>query len=250
MDSTLALSDLWVSVERKQILKGLNLQVSRGEIHALMGPNGSGKSTMAFAIMGHPKYTVDKGDIIFDGESLLELAPDQRAKKGIFLAFQSPLEIPGITLGNFLRRAYISLRAEDESAKKLSISEFQNLLIKNLQLLQLDESFIKRYLNENFSGGEKKRSEIVQLLTLKPKIAILDEIDSGLDIDSVKIVANVVKKIVNENNTGVLLITHYARILNYLRPDFVHVIIDGRIIASGGFELAEQLEKTGYRNFT
>jgi Fe-S cluster assembly ATP-binding protein len=249
LTSVLKVVNLWVSVNNKQILKGLNLEVRQGEIRALMGPNGSGKSTAAYVIMGHPGYVVERGDITLDGESILPLPPDQRAKRGIFLAFQSPVEIPGVTLANFLRRAYLSVKAKDDEAKKLSISEFQNLLSKNLQLLQMDTSFIRRYLNENFSGGEKKRSEIVQLATLRPKIAILDETDSGLDIDSVKIVANAVEKLVREENMGVLVITHYARVLNYLRPDYVHVMFDGRIVASGGFELAEQLEKTGYKGF-
>lgn len=247
MTSILRLVDLWVSVENKQILKGVNLEVRQGEINALMGPNGSGKSTTAYVIMGHPGYIVDKGDITLDGESILPLSPDQRAKRGIFLAFQSPVEIPGVTLANFLRRAYLSVKTKEDESKKLSISEFQNLLSRNLQLLQMDASFMRRYLNENFSGGEKKRSEIVQLATLNPKIAILDETDSGLDIDSVKIVANAVQKLVREENMGVLIITHYARVLNYLRPDYVHVMFDGRIVASGGFELAEKLEKTGYK---
>lgn len=247
MTSILRLVDLWVSVENKQILKGVNLEVRQGEINALMGPNGSGKSTTAYVIMGHPGYIVDKGDITLDGESILPLSPDQRAKRGIFLAFQSPVEIPGVTLANFLRRAYLSVKTKEDGSKKLSISEFQNLLSRNLQLLQMDASFMRRYLNENFSGGEKKRSEIVQLATLNPKIAILDETDSGLDIDSVKIVANAVQKLVREENMGVLIITHYARVLNYLRPDYVHVMFDGRIVASGGFELAEKLEKTGYK---
>lgn len=248
MVSVLKIIDLWVSTGNKQILKGLNLEIRQGEINALMGPNGSGKSTTAHVIMGHPGYIVNKGDITLDGESILPLTPDKRAKKGIFLAFQSPVEIPGVTLANFLRRAYISIKKDDD-AKKITISEFQNLLSRNLQLLQMDTSFMKRYLNENFSGGEKKRSEIVQLATLTPKIAILDETDSGLDIDSLKTVANTVQSLVYQENMGVLIITHYARILNYLKPDYVHVMYDGRIVASGGFELAEQLERTGYKAF-
>ncbi|MEM0382072.1 MAG: Fe-S cluster assembly ATPase SufC [Nitrososphaerota archaeon] len=240
----LELRDVWASIEGKIILKGVNLVVKEGEIAALMGPNGSGKSTTAQVIMGHPKYVVEKGDILLDGESILALSPDQRAKRGLFLAFQYPVEISGVTMANFLRRAYLSTHGE--SNKKLSVSEFHKMLVENFKLLQMDESFTKRYLNEGFSGGEKKRSEIVQLATLNPRISILDETDSGLDIDSVKIVADAIKQINKKRGTGFLVITHYARILNYLKPDVVHVMHDGRIIMSGGFELAEELEKKGY----
>ncbi|MEM2931437.1 MAG: Fe-S cluster assembly ATPase SufC [Nitrososphaerota archaeon] len=243
---TLKIMDLWVSAGHREILRGLNLEIKQGEISALMGPNGSGKSTTAYVIMGHPGYIVEKGDILLNGESILPLSTDQRAKRGIFLAFQSPVEIPGVTLSNFLRRAYLSIN-HDDNPKRLSINEFQNFLNRNLQLLQMDASFMRRYLNENFSGGEKKRSEIVQLAVLRPKIAILDEVDSGLDIDSVKLVANIIRQLVNQENMGVLIITHYARILNYLRPDYVHIMHDGKIVASGGFELAEEIERTGYR---
>lgn len=240
----LELRDVWAGIEGKTILKGVDLLVKGGEIAALMGPNGSGKSTTAQVIMGHPKYSVERGDILLDGESILELSPDQRAKRGLFLAFQYPLEISGVTMANFLRRAYLSIH--EESTKKLTVSEFHKILVENFKLLQMDETFTKRYLNEGFSGGEKKRSEIVQLATLSPRIAILDETDSGLDIDSVRIVAEAIRQINREKGTGFLVITHYARILNYLRPDVVHVMSDGRIIASGGFELAEELEKKGY----
>ncbi|MEM3588644.1 MAG: Fe-S cluster assembly ATPase SufC [Nitrososphaerota archaeon] len=243
---TLKIMDLWVSAGHREILRGLNLEIKQGEISALMGPNGSGKSTTAYVIMGHPGYIVEKGDILLNGESILPLSTDQRAKRGIFLAFQSPVEIPGVTLSNFLRRAYLSIN-HDDNPKRVSINEFQNFLNRNLQLLQMDASFMRRYLNENFSGGEKKRSEIVQLAVLRPKIAILDEVDSGLDIDSVKLVANIIRQLVNQENMGVLIITHYARILNYLRPDYVHIMHDGKIVASGGFELAEEIERTGYR---
>lgn len=240
----LELRDVWAGVEGKTILKGVNLVVKSGEIAALMGPNGSGKSTTAQVIMGHPKYNVERGDILLDGESILELSPDQRARRGIFLAFQYPVEISGVTMANFLRRAYLSIH--EESTKKLTVSEFHKMLVENFKLLQMDETFTKRYLNEGFSGGEKKRSEIVQLATLGPRIAILDETDSGLDIDSVRIVADAIREINRQKGTGFLVITHYARILNYLRPDVVHVMSDGRIVASGGFELAEELEKKGY----
>lgn len=247
MPSKLEIRDLWVSVEGKQILKGVNLTVTQGEIHALMGPNGSGKSTLAYAIMGHPKYSIDRGEVLLDGENILELSPDKRAKKGLFLAFQYPIEISGVTMANFLRRAYLAVRAEENSESKLSVAAFQSILNKNFQLLKMDPSFSRRYVNEGFSGGEKKRAEIVQLATLRPKIAVLDETDSGLDIDSVKIVAEAIKEILREDGTGFLIITHYARILNYLRPDHVHVMYDGRIVESGGFELAQELELKGYK---
>ncbi len=240
----LEIRDLWASVEGKTILRGVDMVVRKGEVAALMGPNGSGKSTLAMVVMGHPKYTVEKGDILFNGESILGLSPDQRARLGIFLAFQYPVEISGVTMANFLRRAYLAVRGEDQ--QKLSASEFHRLLVENFRLLQMSDSFTKRYLNEGFSGGEKKRAEIVQLATLNPKLAILDETDSGLDIDSVRIVASAIKKLNEERGTTFLVITHYARILDYLRPDTVHVMYEGRIAASGGYELAIELEKKGY----
>jgi Fe-S cluster assembly ATP-binding protein len=218
--------------------------VRKGEVAALMGPNGSGKSTLAMVVMGHPKYTVERGDILFNGESILGLSPDQRARLGLFLAFQYPVEISGVTMANFLRRAYLAVRGEDQ--QKLSASEFHRLLVENFRLLQMSDAFTKRYLNEGFSGGEKKRAEIVQLATLNPKLAILDETDSGLDIDSVRIVASAIKKLNEERGTTFLVITHYARILDYLRPNTVHVMHEGRIAASGGYELAVELEKKGY----
>ncbi|MCS7095184.1 MAG: Fe-S cluster assembly ATPase SufC [Thaumarchaeota archaeon] len=241
----LEIVDLYAGIEGRQILKGLNLRVSQGEVHALMGPNGSGKSTTAYVIMGHPKYQVESGDIRLDGQSILDLTPDQRAKMGIFLAFQYPQEITGITMANFLRKSFLSIYGEE--GKKVTASQFQRRLVEHFKAMQFDETFTKRYLNEGFSGGEKKRSEIVQMLTLKPKIAILDETDSGLDIDGVKVVASTVRKMVEDSNIGVLVITHYARILNYLRPDYVHIMYDGRVIVSGGFELAEELERVGYK---
>ncbi len=240
----LEIRDLWANVEGKTILRGVDMVVRKGEVAALMGPNGSGKSTLAMVVMGHPKYTVEKGDILFNGESILGLSPDQRARLGLFLAFQYPVEISGVTMANFLRRAYLAVRGEDQ--QKLSASEFHRLLVENFRLLQMSDSFTKRYLNEGFSGGEKKRAEIVQLATLNPKLAILDETDSGLDIDSVRIVASAIKKLNEERGTTFLVITHYARILDYLRPDTVHVMYEGRIAASGGYELAVELEKKGY----
>jgi len=242
--ASLEIKDLWAGIEGKSILRGVDLTVRSGEVAALMGPNGSGKSTLAQVIMGHPKYAVERGDILLDGESILGLSPDQRARRGLFLAFQYPVEIGGVTMANFLRRAYLAVHGD--ATQKLTVSEFHRVLVENFKLLQMDESFTKRYLNEGFSGGEKKRSEIVQLATLNPKIAILDETDSGLDIDSVRIVAEAIKKMNREKGTGFLVITHYARILNYLRPDLVHVMYEGRVVASGGFELAEELERVGY----
>jgi Fe-S cluster assembly ATP-binding protein len=240
----LEIRDLWASVEGKTILRGVDMVVRNSEVAALMGPNGSGKSTLAMVVMGHPKYTVERGDILFNGESILGLSPDQRARLGLFLAFQYPVEISGVTMANFLRRAYLAVRGEDQ--QKLSTSEFHRLLVENFRLLQMSDAFTKRYLNEGFSGGEKKRAEIVQLATLNPKLAILDETDSGLDIDSVRIVASAIKKLNEERGTTFLVITHYARILDYLRPDTVHVMHEGRIAASGGYELAVELEKKGY----
>lgn len=240
----LEIRDLWASVEGKTILRGVDMVVRKGEVAALMGPNGSGKSTLAMVVMGHPKYTVERGDILFNGESILGLSPDQRARLGLFLAFQYPVEISGVTMANFLRRAYLAVRGEDQ--QKLSASEFHRLLVENFRLLQMSDAFTKRYLNEGFSGGEKKRAEIVQLATLNPKLAILDETDSGLDIDSVRIVASAIKKLNEERGTTFLVITHYARILDYLRPNTVHVMHEGRIAASGGYELAVELEKKGY----
>ncbi len=228
--SQLDIKDLHASIEGKEILKGVDFQVKQGEIHAVMGPNGSGKSTLASTIMGHPKYKVTKGDISFDGQTLLNLAPDARARKGVFLAFQYPYEVPGVSLSTFLRTAY---------------NEFRKLLKEKLKLLDMDDSFATRYLNEGFSGGEKKRCEILQLAVLQPKIAVLDETDSGLDIDSVKIVAEGVNKLVGPE-MGVMIITHYQRILRYIKPNHVHILLDGRMVKSGGPELADVLEARGY----
>lgn len=246
----LEIRDLWVKVEGKEILRGVNLTVKKGEIHAIMGPNGSGKSTLALVIMGHPRYEVVKGDMLLNGESILELSPDERAKRGLFLAFQYPVEISGVTVANFLRRAYLNLKYGDgeldKQKEKIGVIEFQKLLNEKVQMLRLDPSLSRRYLNEGFSGGEKKRAEILQLAVLQPRIAILDETDSGLDIDGVRIVAESINRIVQETEMGALLITHYQRILKYITPQFVHVMYNGRIVESGDYKLAELLEERGY----
>ena len=247
--SQLDVKDVHVAIEGKEILRGVDLSVKQGEIHAVMGPNGSGKSTLASAIMGHPKFKVAKGDVLFDSESILSLAPDARARKGLFLAFQYPYEVPGVSLATFLRTAYNAVRQGgrrgDLGQEMVSVLEFRKLLKEKLKLLEMDESFATRYLNDGFSGGEKKRCEILQLAVLQPKIAVLDETDSGLDIDSVKIVAEGVNRLVGPE-MGVMIITHYQRILRYIKPDYVHILLDGRVVKSGGAELAEALEEKGY----
>jgi Fe-S cluster assembly ATP-binding protein len=254
MPVTLEIRDLHVSIEAKQILKGVNLKVSQGEIHAVMGPNGSGKSTLANTLMGHPKYKVDSGDILVNGESIVNLAPDKRAKKGLFLAFQYPLEISGVPLAQFLRSAYRSVKGETEAKtdmktavgkEMISALAFRKKLEEKLKEVEMDPAFAKRYLNEGFSGGEKKRAEILQMAILEPAIAIMDETDSGLDIDAVRKVAEVISRMAGPQ-MGVLLITHYQRILEYIKPQFVHVMVDGRIFQSGGPELAKLLEERGY----
>jgi Fe-S cluster assembly ATP-binding protein len=246
----LEVKDLRVSIDGKGILSGLNLSMDKGEVHAIMGPNGSGKSTLANAIMGHPKYTVDSGDVTVRGESILGLSTDLRARKGLFLAFQYPTEISGVGYSHFLRNAYNtlnkSLGEEQNREVFLTVREFHEYVKKNLDAVGLDQSFLSRYLNEGFSGGEKKRSEVMQMLVLKPNIAILDEPDSGLDIDAVKAVAEAINKLI-DSGAGVLVITHYARILRYLKKlDHVHVVAKGKVIKSGTKDLAEELEAKGY----
>jgi Fe-S cluster assembly ATP-binding protein len=246
MGAALEIRNLHASVEDKPILRGVNLTVKQGEVHALMGPNGSGKSTLSNVILGHPAYQVTAGQIIFDGVDLLELDPDERSRAGLFLAFQYPVAIPGVTLANFLRQAINArLKAKDADSKGISIPDFRRLLKAKMEYLQVDPSFAGRYLNEGFSGGEKKRAEILQMATLEPRIAILDETDSGLDIDALRIVAEGVNKLTGPD-LGVLVITHYQRILNYIKPEFVHVMFEGQIVESGGADLAQRLEESGY----
>lgn len=238
----LKIEDLHVEVEGNQILKGVSLEIKGGEVHALMGPNGSGKSTLAYALAGHPRYEVTSGRVYLNGQDLLEMEPDERARAGLFLAFQYPSEISGVTVANFLRTAINSRRGKDN---EISLAEFGKKLREQMERLEMDPSFASRYLNEGFSGGEKKRSEILQMAMLEPNIAILDETDSGLDIDALRIVADGVNAL-RGPNLGVLCITHYQRILRYLEPDVVHILLDGRIVQSGGKELAEELEEKGY----
>ena len=240
MTDELIIKDLHVSVEGQRILNGVNLVVKKGEVCALMGPNGSGKSTLAYTLMGHPKYTVDKGEAWYKGQNILELKPDERAKLGLFLSFQYPQEIPGVSVSNFLRTAYNAVKSN-----QISVPDFVKLLKEKMKLLKIDDSFSRRYLNEGFSGGEKKRAEILQLAVLQPEMAILDETDSGLDIDSLKIVAEGVNSMLNPN-FGALIITHYQRILSYVTPDRIHIMVKGKIVKSGGKELAHELEAKGY----
>jgi Fe-S cluster assembly ATP-binding protein len=246
----LEIKDLHVSIDGKQILDGLNLNIDKGEVHAIMGPNGSGKSTLANAIMGHPKYSIDSGEIRVKGEVINDLSTDLRARKGLFLGFQYPTEISGVGYSHFLRNAYNqlnkSLGEEQNREVFLTVREFHEYVRKNLDAVGLDPSFLGRYLNEGFSGGEKKRSEVMQMLVLKPNIAILDEPDSGLDIDAVKAVAEAINKLI-DTGAGVLVITHYARILRYMKKlDYVHVVARGKVIKSGGKQLSEELEAKGY----
>jgi Fe-S cluster assembly ATP-binding protein len=248
MDTTLEIRNLHAQVEETgmPILRGVNLSIKQGEIHAMMGPNGSGKSTLANVIAGNPTYEVTDGEIILDGENILEMGADERSRAGLFLAFQYPVTIPGVTLANFLRHALNSrLKAENSDSKGMPIPQFVRLLREKMNMLGVDHSFAGRYLNEGFSGGEKKRAEVLQMATLEPKFAILDETDSGLDIDALRIVAEGVQKLTGPE-MGSLVITHYQRMLDYVKPDYVHVMLDGRIVESGGPELALQLEDQGY----
>lgn len=246
--STLEIRDLHVSVETEggavEILKGVDLTVSSGQTHAIMGPNGSGKSTLAYSIAGHPKYTITGGTVRLDGADLLEMSVDERAKAGLFLAMQYPVEVPGVSVSNFLRTAATALRGE---APKLR--EWVGEVKSAMEALDMDPAFAQRSVNEGFSGGEKKRHEIMQLELLKPKIAILDETDSGLDVDALRVVSEGVNRAKSQSNLGVLLITHYTRILRYIKPDFVHVFAHGRIVEEGGPELAERLEAQGYAEY-
>ena len=239
-DSLLEIDALRATIAGKEILKGLNLTVRAGEVHAIMGPNGSGKSTLANTLMGHPRYAVTGGEIRFQGQALAAMPPDERARRGLFLAFQYPVAVPGVTVVNFLRQAVNAVRGEE-----VAIREFREELFVKMDLLKMDRGFARRYLNDGFSGGEKKRAEMLQLAMLKPRMAVLDETDSGLDIDALRTVADGVNTLMNDD-MGLLLITHYQRLLNYIKPQFVHVLIGGRIVRSGGPELAEELEATGY----
>lgn len=241
--SELVIKNLHVSIEDTEILKGVNLTMNTGEIHAVMGPNGAGKSTLAAAIMGHPAYEVTEGEVLLDGEDLLELDVDERARAGMFLGVQYPSEIQGITNAEFIRTAINARRSEDD---QINIMEFINRLDEKMEVLEMDQDMAERFLNEGFSGGEKKRNEILQLLMIEPTFAILDEIDSGLDIDALRVVAEGINSMRGEE-FGALIITHYQRLLNYIEPDFVHIMIDGRVVKTGDKELAERLEAEGYK---
>lgn len=247
--SELVIKGLKVSVEtdevQKEILRGVDLTIKSGEVHAIMGPNGSGKSTLAYAVAGHPKYQIDGGEITLDGEDVLEMSVDERARAGLFLAMQYPVEIPGVSVSNFLRTSVTAIRGE---APKLR--DWMKEMNSAMSEIGMDPQFSERNVNEGFSGGEKKRHEILQLELLKPKIAVLDETDSGLDVDALRIVSEGINRTVERNNTGVLLITHYTRILRYVKPDKVSVFVDGKIVETGGQELAEELESNGYVKFT
>ncbi len=244
--SELVIKNLHVSIEGKEILTGVELTIKQGEIHAIMGPNGTGKTTLAYSLMGHPSYEVTEGEVWFKGQNILVLKPEERSRLGLFLAFQYPVAIPGVTIANFLRTALNAhRRATNPEDKGVPIPEFRKMLKDKMELLKMDSAFAGRYLNDGFSGGEKKRAEILQMALLKPEIAILDETDSGLDIDALRIVAEGVNALTG-SDLGVLVITHYQRLLNYIKPQFVHIMLDGRIVESGGPDLALHLEEQGY----
>ena len=248
--NNLVIRNLHVSVDGKEILKGIDLTIEQGKIHAVMGPNGSGKSTLAYALAGHPRYEVTDGEVWYKGEDVLDLEPNERSKTGIFLAFQYPVAVAGVTVANFLRAAINSHRAQegvDPKETAIPMRDYRQLIKQRMDMLEMAPDFARRYLNEGFSGGEKKRLEILQMAMLTPSMAIMDETDSGLDIDALKIVANGVNAIKEENSEmGVLVITHYQRLLNYIKPDMVHVLMNGQIVREGGPELALQLEEQGY----
>jgi Fe-S cluster assembly ATP-binding protein len=239
----LKIKNLKTQIEGKEILKGLNLEIRKGEIHAIMGPNGAGKSTLANTLMGHPKYEVTDGEMILEGEVINDLKANERAKRGLFLSFQYPEEIPGVTVENFLRTAKIAV-----TGKPLKVMAFKKALKEKMELLEMKEEYAQRYLNQGFSGGEKKKNEILQMAILEPKLAILDETDSGLDVDAIRIVAQGVNSLKNSENS-MLIITHHNKILDYLQPDFIHILVDGKIVKTGDFSLAEEIEANGYEAF-
>jgi Fe-S cluster assembly ATP-binding protein len=244
--SELVVRNLHANIDGKEILKGVDLTVGQGQVHALMGPNGTGKSTLAYALMGHPNYEITAGEVWFNGVNILDFAPDERSRAGVFLAFQYPVAIPGVSVANFLRTAInVRRKAENEADRGIPIPEYRVLLKEKMDLLKMDHSFAGRYLNDGFSGGEKKRAEVLQMAVLKPEIAILDETDSGLDIDALRIVSEGVNAL-RGPDLGVLVITHYQRILNYIQPDVVHIMMGGRIVETGGADLALKLEDEGY----
>src|ERR671921_208670 len=240
----LDIRNLHAGIDGREILKGINLTINKGEIHAIMGPNGSGKSTLAKVLAGHPQYEVTAGEVLYEGKNLLEMTPDERAREGVFMAFQYPIEVPGVSNAQFLRLAY-NEKQKHHGQEELDPLEFKDLLKEKAKIVEMDASFMTRSVNEGFSGGEKKRNEILQMAVLDPKLSVLDETDSGLDIDALRIVAEGVNTLRSEKH-AVLVITHYQRLLRYLVPDFVHVLANGRIVKSGGKELAEELEQKGY----
>jgi Fe-S cluster assembly ATP-binding protein len=248
MSKVLSIQNLHVAIDGKEILRGADLTIRQGEIHALMGPNGSGKSTLSYALMGHPRYEVTEGSVTLDGRDLLAMEADERAKAGLFLAFQYPTAIPGVSVANFLRHAVTNVRNPDrkEGEDLIPMRDFRKELREQMDELGVDQEFARRYLNEGFSGGEKKRAEILQMAMLRPTFAVLDETDSGLDIDAVRIVSEGVNRVAARHGTGVLVITHYERILTYIKPQFVHILFGGRIVEDGGPELVKQLESQGY----